>query len=91
MAGGGIMFLAGVHWAYFAAVIASGVGLIVAVFQSRETSWQLLNNYQYHRIDTFIDQAPIHWEQVITSPNPRSHLGQAGGQGAGLCKGPKAV
>ena len=34
-AGAGMMFLAGVHWAYFAAVIASGAGLVAAVFQSR--------------------------------------------------------
>ncbi|MEX0282445.1 MAG: FtsW/RodA/SpoVE family cell cycle protein, partial [Arenibacterium sp.] len=49
-AGGGLMFLAGVHWAYFVAVIASVVGLISAVFQSRGTDWQLLKNYQYRRI-----------------------------------------
>ena len=54
-AGGGLMFLAGVHWAYFAAVIAAGVGLVTAVFQSRGTEWQLLKNYQYRRIDTFLD------------------------------------
>ncbi len=54
-AGGGLMFLAGVHWAYFAAVIASGVGLVTAVFQSRGTSWQLIKDYQFRRIDTFLD------------------------------------
>ncbi|MEP1497354.1 FtsW/RodA/SpoVE family cell cycle protein, partial [Pseudophaeobacter sp.] len=27
-AGGGVMFLAGVHWAYFTAVIAAGLGLV---------------------------------------------------------------
>ena len=53
--GGTVMFLAGVHWAYFATVIASGIGMVTAVFQSRGTSWQLLNDYQYRRIDTFID------------------------------------
>ena len=55
MTGGTVMFLAGVHWAYFASVIASGLGIITAVFQSRGTTWQLLNDYQYRRIDTFID------------------------------------
>jgi rod shape determining protein RodA len=53
--GGTVMFLAGVHWAYFATVIASGIGMVTAVFQSRGTTWQLLNDYQYRRIDTFID------------------------------------
>jgi rod shape determining protein RodA len=40
--GGTIMFLAGVHWAYFAAVIASGVGVVWAVMVSKGQSWQLL-------------------------------------------------
>lgn len=53
--GGALMFMAGVHWAYFAAVITAGIGLITAVFQSRGTPWQLLNDYQYRRIDTFLD------------------------------------
>ena len=40
--GGAVMFLAGVHWAYFAAVIAAGGGVVTAVFTSRGTPWQLL-------------------------------------------------
>jgi len=54
---GGLIFRAGVDWAYFAAVFAGAVGLITAVFQSRGTSWQLLKDYQYRRIDTFLDPA----------------------------------
>ena len=49
------MFIAGVHWGYFASVIVSCVALVTAVFQSRGTSWQLLQDYQYRRIDTFLD------------------------------------
>ena len=55
MTGGTVMFLAGVHWTYFASLIASGIGIVTLVFQSRDTTWQLLNDYQYRRIDTFID------------------------------------
>ena len=90
MAGGGIMFLAGVHWAYFAAVIASGVGLIVAVFQSRETSWQLLNNYQYSRIDTFIDPSadPLGAGYHITQS--KIALGSGGWTGRGFMQGPQS-
>ena len=36
--GGAIMFLAGVHWGYFATVISSGFGLVAAVFQTRGSS-----------------------------------------------------
>ena len=90
VAGGGIMFLAGVHWAYFAAVIASGVGLIVAVFQSRETSWQLLNNYQYRRIDTFIDPSadPLGAGYHITQS--KIALGSGGWTGRGFMQGPQS-
>ena len=90
MAGGGIMFLAGVHWAYFAAVIASVVGLIVAVFQSRETSWQLLNNYQYRRIDTFLDPSadPLGAGYHITQS--KIALGSGGWTGRGFMQGPQS-
>ncbi|WP_372920665.1 FtsW/RodA/SpoVE family cell cycle protein, partial [Roseovarius sp.] len=54
-AGGLMMFLAGVHWAYFVAVIALSIGLVTAVLQSRGTDWQLLADYQFRRIDTFLD------------------------------------
>ncbi|QQA42353.1 rod shape-determining protein RodA [Pelagovum pacificum] len=58
VAGGGtMMFLAGVHWAYFATIIAGIGGAVFAVFESRGTPWQLLENYQYARIDTFLDPA----------------------------------
>jgi len=52
-----MMFIAGVHWAYFAFVIAACVALVTAVFQSRGTDWQMLADYQYRRIDTFLDPA----------------------------------
>ena len=53
--GGALMFLAGVHWAYFAVVIAAVVGLVTAVIESRGTDWQMLADYQYRRIDIFLD------------------------------------
>lgn len=90
MAGGGLMFLAGVHWAYFAAVIASGLGLIVAVFQSRETTWQMLNNYQYRRIDTFLDPSadPLGAGYHITQS--KIALGSGGWSGRGFMQGPQS-
>ena len=57
ISGGAVMYLAGVHWGYFLSVIAAGVGLVTAVFQSRGKAWQILENYQYRRIDTFLDPA----------------------------------
>tara|TARA_R110002110_G_scaffold18457_10_gene77334 strand:+ start:6641 stop:7780 length:1140 start_codon:yes stop_codon:yes gene_type:complete len=86
-AGGGLMFLAGVHWAYFAAVFASAAGLITAVFQSRGTTWQLLNDYQYRRIDTFLDPAadPLGAGYHITQS--KIALGSGGWTGRGFMQG----
>jgi rod shape determining protein RodA len=86
-AGGGVMFLAGVHWAYFAAVFAAGIGLITAVFQSRGTDWQLLKNYQYRRIDTFLDpsQDPLGAGSHITQS--KIALGSGGWSGRGYMQG----
>ncbi|KAE9628265.1 rod shape-determining protein RodA [Parasedimentitalea maritima] len=86
-AGGGVMFLAGVHWAYFAAVIGAGVGLVTAVFQGRGTSWQLLKDYQYRRIDTFLDPStdPLGAGYHITQS--KIALGSGGWSGRGFMQG----
>lgn len=86
-AGGIMMFLAGVHWAYFAAVIAAVIGLVTAVFQSRDTDWQLLANYQYRRIDTFLDPAsdPLGAGYHITQS--KIALGSGGWAGRGFMQG----
>ncbi|MDK3072186.1 rod shape-determining protein RodA [Sedimentitalea sp. JM2-8] len=86
-AGGGLMFLAGVHWAYFAVVIAAGAGLVTAVFQSRGTDWQLLKDYQYRRIDTFLDPSsdPLGAGYHITQS--KIALGSGGWTGRGFMQG----
>ena len=85
--GGAIMFLAGVHWGYFATVISSGFGLVVAVFQTRGSSWQLLKDYQYSRIDTFInpDSDPLGAGYHITQA--KIALGSGGWTGRGFMQG----
>ncbi|SFR32960.1 rod shape-determining protein RodA [Litoreibacter janthinus] len=85
--GGGIMFLAGVHWAYFAAVVGGAAGLVGAVFESRGTTWQLLKDYQYRRIDTFIDPAsdPLGAGYHITQS--KIALGSGGWTGRGYMQG----
>lgn len=87
MGGGAIMFIAGVHWAYFATVIAAGIGLVVAIFNSRGTTWQLLQDYQYRRIDTFIDpsQDPLGAGYHITQA--KIALGSGGWTGRGYMQG----
>ncbi len=88
IAGGGIvMFLAGVHWAYFAAVIALAGGLVFAVFESRGTDWQLLADYQYRRIDIFLDPGtdPLGAGYHITQS--KIALGSGGWTGRGFMQG----
>ncbi|MCU4652923.1 rod shape-determining protein RodA [Roseibacterium sp. SDUM158016] len=87
MGGGAVMFLAGVHWAYFVGVIAAGVGAVSAVFASRGTPWQLLQDYQYRRIDTFLDpsQDPLGAGYHITQS--QIALGSGGWTGRGFMEG----
>ena len=55
--GGAVMFLAGVSLWYFGFAVASVVGVVTAVLKSHGTSWQLLHEYQFKRIFTFLDPA----------------------------------
>ena len=85
--GGAMMFLAGVHWAYFASVIAMGAGGIVVIFQSRGQTWQLLNDYQYRRIDTFLDPASDPLGAGYHIIQSKIALGSGGWAGRGLMQG----
>ncbi len=85
--GGAVIFMAGVHWAYFAAVIAAGVSLITAVFQSRGTAWQLLKDYQYRRIDTFLDPAADPLDAGYHITQSKIALGSGGWTGRGFMQG----
>ena len=85
--GGVIMFLAGVSLWYFGAVIASGIGLVTSVFMSRGTEWQLLKDYQYRWIDTFLDPSsdPLGAGYHITQS--KIALGSGGWTGRGFMQG----
>ncbi len=85
--GASVMFLAGVHWAYFATVIGAGVGGIYAVMISRGTSWQILRDYQFRRIDTFLDPSndPLGAGYHITQA--KIALGSGGWTGRGFMQG----
>jgi len=55
LGGGAVMLLAGVSLWYFVAAGVAGGGAVYAVLASRGTDWQILRDYQYRRIDTFLD------------------------------------
>jgi rod shape determining protein RodA len=63
------------------------VALLTAVFQSRGTSWQMLKDYQYRRVDTFLDPAqdPLGAGYHITQS--KIALGSGGWTGRGFMQG----
>jgi len=85
--GGLVMFFAGVSLWYFGTLIAAGGGLVALVMTSRGTSWQLLKDYQYRRIDAFLDPtldplgAGYHINQAMIA------LGSGGWSGRGFMQG----
>ncbi|MGB0959287.1 MAG: rod shape-determining protein RodA [Halocynthiibacter sp.] len=87
MGGGTVMLLAGVSWWYFGTVFAAGLGVVTAVFTTRGTSFQLLKDYQYRRIDTFLDPAsdPLGAGYHITQS--KIALGSGGWTGRGFMQG----
>ena len=82
-----VMFVAGVSWWYFATGAAAAGGLVYAVLISKGQSWQLLNNYQYKRIATFLDPSndPLGAGYHITQS--KIALGSGGISGRGFMQG----
>lgn len=82
-----VMFLAGVSWWYF----IGGIGLVVAaadtVIASRGTDWQLLKDYQFRRIDTFLNPEadPLGAGYHITQS--KIAMGSGGFSGRGFMQG----
>ena len=87
LGGGAMMFLAGIHWGYFGAALSLSVGGALTILQSRGKDWQLLNDYQYRRIDTFIDPSsdPLGAGYHITQS--KIALGSGGWTGRGFGQG----
>ncbi|THD81437.1 rod shape-determining protein RodA [Aliigemmobacter aestuarii] len=88
LAGGAVvMFCAGVSWIYFAVVIAAGGGLVATVLASRGTSWQLLHDYQFRRIDTFLDPTADPLGAGYNIIQAQIALGSGGWTGKGFMQG----
>ena len=90
LAGGTVMFAAGVSLWYFGAVIAVGVGAVVGVFTLRGTPWQFLHDYQYARIDTFLDPAADPLGAGYNIIQSKIALGSGGWSGKGFMQGPQS-
>ena len=87
LGGATIMFLAGVSWVYFAVAFVTVGGLVGTVMFSRGTGWQILQDYQYRRIDTFLDPStdPLGAGYHITQS--KIALGSGGWGGRGFMQG----
>ncbi|MFT7058065.1 MAG: rod shape determining protein RodA [Pseudorhodobacter sp.] len=88
MAGGGVvMFCAGVSWLYFAGVIGLGGATVSAVLFSRGTDWQLIKDYQYKRIDIFLDPGSDPLGSGYNITQAKIALGSGGWTGRGFMQG----
>ena len=87
LAGGTVMFAAGVSLWYFGAVIGLVVGAVVGVFTLRGTPWQFLHDYQYKRIDTFLDPAADPLGAGYNIIQAKIALGSGGWSGKGFMQG----
>ena len=87
LAGGGVMFAAGVSLWYFAGVILLVGGAVAAVFLTRGTPWQFLHDYQYRRIDTFLDPSADPLGAGYNIIQAKIALGSGGISGKGFMQG----
>jgi rod shape determining protein RodA len=87
LAGAAVMFAAGVSLWYFGAVIGLVVAAVVAVFQFRGTPWQFLHDYQYRRIDTFLDPTADPLGAGYNIIQAQIALGSGGWSGKGFMQG----
>ncbi|MCP5073415.1 MAG: rod shape-determining protein RodA [Rhodobacteraceae bacterium] len=88
VAGAGVMmFVAGVSWMYFVAALTGVAILVTAVFWSKDTEYQLIKDYQYRRIETFLDPSsdPLGSGYHITQS--KIALGSGGMTGRGFMQG----
>ena len=87
MGGAVVMFAAGVSLWYFGVVGALGVGAVASVFTTRGTPWQLLHDYQYRRIDTFLDPTTDPLGAGYNIIQAQIALGSGGWSGKGFMQG----
>ncbi|MDF3608398.1 rod shape-determining protein RodA [Paracoccus sp. DMF-8] len=87
MGGGLVMMAAGVSLWYFGAVSGMVGGAIYAVMISRGTDWQLLREYQFRRIDTFLDPGADPLGAGYNIIQSQIALGSGGWSGRGFMQG----
>ncbi|PTE13704.1 rod shape-determining protein RodA [Pseudogemmobacter blasticus] len=87
LGGATVMFAAGVSLWYFVAVASLAGGAIAGVFLTRGTPWQFLHDYQYRRIDTFLDPTADPLGAGYNIIQAKIALGSGGWSGKGFMQG----
>jgi rod shape determining protein RodA len=87
LGGASVMFAAGVSLWYFGAVLSMAVGAVAGVFLTRGTPWQFLHDYQYRRIDTFLDPSADPLGAGYNIMQAKIALGSGGWSGKGFMQG----
>jgi rod shape determining protein RodA len=85
--GGAVMFAAGVSLWYFGTVVALAAGLVFAVLESKGTDWQLIEDYQFKRIETFLDPEADPLGAGYNIMQAKIALGSGGWSGKGFMQG----
>lgn len=82
-----VMFLAGVSWWYFGSAITLAGSSVWVIMASRGTDWQILKEYQYRRIETFLnpESDPLGAGYHITQS--KIAMGSGGVSGRGFMQG----
>jgi rod shape determining protein RodA len=87
MVGAVVCFIAGVSLWYFAAVGLLAGAAVMSVFTLRGTPWQFLHDYQYRRIDTFLDPTADPLGAGYNIIQAKIALGSGGWTGKGFMQG----
>jgi rod shape determining protein RodA len=87
LAGAAVMFAAGVSLWYFVAVAVLATSAVAGVFMTRGTPWQFLHDYQYTRIDTFLNPGTDPLGAGYNIIQAQIALGSGGWSGKGFMQG----
>ena len=82
-----MMFAAGVHYFYFIIIILLIPAFLALIFFSRGTNWQLVNDYQFNRIDTFLNPGKDPLGDGYQITQSKIALGSGGFEGKGFMQG----
>ena len=87
LAGGIMLFAAGVQYRYFVAVAVLAAATVAAVVFSHGTDWQILEDYQYRRIETYLNPESDPFGAGYHTTQSKIAIGSGGLRGRGYLQG----